>query len=390
MVRPAIARLWARLTPEERQAYRLQFGVVCVMIALLNLGYYREHVMLAIALQNHTLPAIRAWDGLAWFVWLAAAPAMMYLVHRYPLNRENLGRNLWRHAAGNAGIYLAVTNGRYLLRMISDAWLDHGVHHLADWGTYSTTLALRLPLDFLTYGGFLAGSFAIDYYFQDRRRTRDLQELQLRAALLQSELSQAQLTALRGQVQPHFLFNAFNAVATLVRQGRNQVAVDMIAQLSSLLRMTMETIEEPELPLVREIAFVRSYLEIERIRFGEKLTVAAEVDPAALACLVPNLLLQPVVENAVKHGIAPRISPGRVELRALRRGGRLELEVSDDGPGIPESARANGIGLGNVRRRLSRIYGGDYRLEVGARPGGGTRVRFDLPWREAPGSAGAA
>jgi sensor histidine kinase YesM len=176
-------------------------------------------------------------------------------------------------------------------------------------------------------------------------------------------------------------------VASLVRQKRNESAVEIIAQLSALLRLAIERTGRQELPLEEEIDFIRRYLEIEQVRFGEKLRLDFALDPAALDAAVPNLLLQPLVENAIKHGISRRTRPGTVRLAVHRQDGRLQLEVVNDGPdGSPMESedsdkRRGGIGLSNTRARLEKIYGADYRLEMTPRPEGGMRVFLDLPWR---------
>ncbi len=233
---------------------------------------------------------------------------------------------------------------------------------------------------------------AIDSYTKYRQRADEVLRLQLQAAQMQSELARLQLTALRGQLHPHFLFNSFNAISTLVRQRKIEQADETIVQLGELLRFVMENIELQELPFEQEVAFARCYLEVERIRFGDRLAVEVAVPPEVLGCVVPNLLLQPLVENAVKHGISRRIAPGKIVIAAARHGDRLQVEVLDDGPGPPPAGapgRPAGIGLRNTRSRLTHVYGADYRFEMAARPEGGTVVRLDLPWRLSPALCGA-
>ncbi len=180
-----------------------------------------------------------------------------------------------------------------------------------------------------------------------------------------------------------------------MRQGRNEQADETIVQLSELLRFVMVNIDLQELPFEQELAFVRCYLEVERVRFGDRLTVALDVSPEALGCVVPNLLLQPLVENAIKHGVAKRTGPGRVALTAARVGDRLRVEVVNDGPEPVPGALANGwpvkstgIGLRNTRSRLDHVYAGDYRFEIAARVEGGAMVRLDLPWRDSAPATG--
>ena len=256
-----------------------------------------------------------------------------------------------------------------------------------DWSHYTVSTLLLLPVDLLTYCGFFAASFAIVYHFKYRQRGEEALQLQLRTAQLESDLARAELTVLRGQLHPHFLFNSFNAVASLVRQKRNDAAVEIIAQLSALLRLAIERTGRQELPLDEEIDFIRRYLEIEQVRFGEKLRLDFALDPAALDAAVPNLVLQPLVENAIKHGISRRTRPGTLRLAARRLDSRLQLEIVDDGPGGSSldretgDGRPGGIGLSNTRARLEKIYGSDYHLEMIPRPEGGMRVCLDLPWR---------
>ena len=242
------------------------------------------------------------------------------------------------------------------------------------------------PLDFVTCSSIFALTLAIDYYFRNLRRNEETLRLELRSAQLESDLAQAELRALRGQLHPHFLFNSFNAVTTLLRQRRNESAVEVIAQLSMLLRLAIDRTGTREFPLETEIDFVRRYLEVERIRFGEKLQLQFAVEEEALRGIVPNLLLQPLVENAIKHGISLRTRPGVIRLAARRTGDRLIMEIENDGPdaamGQEPRTASSGIGLANTRTRLEKIYPNDYRLDMAPRADGGMRIEVSLPWRD--------
>jgi len=386
-VRTSLSRISAWLWTEERRPFTLQTAVMFAVITLLNLGFYRQRQLLELDTKINLHRIVHGWDGLAWYVWLAAAPATLALIRRFPLGAGIRPRNLVGLTLGSGAIYLIIANARYGLRMLTHLWMPADAGQPMDWTMYAHTQSVLLPLDFLTFCGFLAASYAIDTYCQYRKRADEIQRLQLQAARLQSELAQSKLATLRGQLHPHFLFNSFNAVSMLVRQRKNEFAVEMITELSSLLRLVMENVEQPELTLGRELDFVQCYLNVERVRFGEKLRMRLDVDPETLGCIVPNLLLQPLVENAIKHGISRRITPGCVRLTAARRGERLVLEVLDDGPGFPEeegTPKTGGIGLRNTRSRLNHAYGADYRLEIGRSPGSGAAVRLDLPWREGP------
>jgi sensor histidine kinase YesM len=314
---------------------------------------------------------------------------MLILIRRYPLQRGRIRSSLFGLFLGSLGIYVVVANLRFILRILPNLWLSDSLDLPIDWAHYVVSTLLVMPLDFLTYSGFFAATFAIVYHFKYRQRGEEALQLQLRTAQLESDLARAELSVLRGQLHPHFLFNSFNAVASLVRQKRNESAVEIIAQLSALLRLAIERTGRQELPLDEEIDFIRRYLEIEQVRFGEKLRLDFALDPAALDGSVPNLVLQPLVENAIKHGISRRTRPGTVRLAAQRVNGRLQLEVVDDGPdGSPVSPEGTderkGIGLSNTRARLEKIYGTDYHLEMTPRPEGGMRVSLDLPWRFMP------
>jgi two-component system LytT family sensor kinase len=176
-----------------------------------------------------------------------------------------------------------------------------------------------------------------------------------------------------------------------VRQRKNDDAVEIIAQLSALLRLAIDRTGLQEIPLQQEVEFIQRYLDIEHVRFGEKLRVVFDLEPAALGALVPNIVLQPLVENAIKHGISLRTTPGTVRLAASRKSNRLHIEIVNDGPeravapeAAPATGRKPGIGLPNARAQLGKLYGGDYQLEITRQPVGVTVVSLDLPWREAP------
>ena len=195
-------------------------------------------------------------------------------------------------------------------------------------------------------------------------------------------LAEAQFQALQRQLQPHFLFNTLHTISSLMRSDV-EAADLMIDRLSDLLRMSLRS-QAQEVTVKQELEILHSYLAIEQTRFQDRLSVAIDVDPNVLDASVPHLLLQPLVENAVRHGIAPRARPGRIEIRARRAEGRLELEVLDSGDGLqPDrlSAMNDGVGLGNTRARLTHLYGAAHRFTFANRPEGGFRVSISLPFR---------
>lgn len=203
-------------------------------------------------------------------------------------------------------------------------------------------------------------------------------------------LMQARVDALISQINPHFLFNTLNTVSSLVRFDPD-TARQVVLKLSNILRRRLKT-QVHFVPFKQELDFIDDYLDIEVVRFGrDKLQIRKEIDPEALEMIVPNMILQPLVENAIRHGIGSKIEGGTITLRAARSNGRLAIEVADDGVGIPEEKQHeifdSGIGISNVRERLNVLYGQEFSLEVESRPGKGTSIRFEIPELITPGKA---
>jgi LytS/YehU family sensor histidine kinase len=226
----------------------------------------------------------------------------------------------------------------------------------------------------LYYWAMIGVGHALDYYGKYR-------DGELRAAQLEIGLAHARLQLLKSQLQPHFLFNTLNAISALVYTNA-EAADRTVARLGDLLRLALEDFGVQEAPLARELEVLRSYLDIEQTRLGDRLTVCWDVGPDTTDALVPTFLLQPLVENAIHHGVAPRSDPGRIEISVWRRGGLLHLRVRDDGPGLPAGPISGGVGLANTRARLFHLYGAAQRLEMGNDPRGGCAVQVTLPFRE--------
>src|SRR5271170_200485 len=251
------------------------------------------------------------------------------------------------------------------------------------------------PFRALWFGKFYVGisSFVVFYaviltvtYVLDARER--LASQQTETARLNEQLAKAQLEALRRQIEPHFLFNTLNAVAGLVREGRNDTALSMIAGLSDFLRRTLEDSTRQQVALQEEMEFAQKYLDIQKVRFAERLQLHVEVPKELYGALVPSLILQPMVENAVKHGIAKRAQGGTIRISASRNNGMLTLSVCNDGPSLPadwEATRA-GIGISNVRTRLRSLYGKACELSMKNQSAGGVEVSVSLPFAVAPPS----
>ncbi len=247
-----------------------------------------------------------------------------------------------------------------------------------DYGVMPLRYFMELSLQAVWFTLAVAGLHA--WYALAAARAREL-----RAAQLETSLAQAQLRNLRLQLQPHFLFNALNTISSTMYEDP-RAADEMLDQLAELLRASLRTAQTDEVPLREELALLDRYLALLRARFGERLEVAFQLDPDVSSALVPSLLLQPLVENAVRHGNAERVGRGTIAVRARREEGRLVLEVEDDGPGDlgrNGDRSSSGLGLAATAERLRLLYGDGQAFDAGNAPGGGFRVRASLPYREA-------
>jgi two-component sensor histidine kinase len=236
--------------------------------------------------------------------------------------------------------------------------------------------------DLMVFLAVLAAGFARDFYLRFRARQEEAAALEAQTARLQAQLAESRLAALRTQLNPHFLFNPLNAVSALVERDPRGVR-RMIARLSELLRSTLDQSNEKEVPLRRELDFLERYLEIMQIRFQGKLEVDVRVDPAVLDALVPNLILQPLVENAIKHGVSEVEGVGRITVSAEERDDTLRLRVVDNGRGPAGGPIADGVGVRNTRARLAELYGTAQSLSLGAAEGGGFVAEVTLPYHTA-------
>jgi hypothetical protein len=251
------------------------------------------------------------------------------------------------------------------------------------WTRYFHLAVARAQTTIPIYWAIACITWVISYYQQLRERERRTLELEAR-------LMQANLHTLKSQLQPHFLFNTLNAIASLVRRKPN-AAEDMLGSLSDFLRMSLDTAHQHEVPLRREIEFLDLYLEIQSTRFGERLRIQKEIDPAALDVAVPTLILQPLVENSICHGIETRESGGTILIRGLHREGSLRLEVRDDGEGLRAgqlAALREGVGLSNTKARLQELYGEAHRFQITPNAGGGLTVAVEVPWHMAASGPG--
>jgi two-component system, LytTR family, sensor kinase len=313
-----------------------------------------------------------------WYSWALLAPIVIWLAQRFPLDRERWHRSLPVHlicivAVTLAHLALAELVSSYLMSWF---WSGESAQKYNYWDAVRTQYFKNFDWEMMTYCAIVGAYNSFSYGKQAQDRT-------LRASQLEARLAEAQLQALQRQLHPHFLFNTLNAISALMHRDV-EAADQMLAKLSDLLRMALDQRSGQEVPLKDELEFLQKYLEIEEARFGERLSVTFDIAPETLDAQVPNLLLQPLVENSIRHAVAVRIEPGRIEIRARQLGETLELVVSDNGPGMPPSRLSSpgkGVGLANTRSRLERLYGANHQLRFSEPPGGGLMVTVTIPFK---------
>jgi two-component system, LytTR family, sensor kinase len=308
-----------------------------------------------------------------WYPWVVLAPFVFLVCRRFRFDGETWG---W-----SAAVHLP------------SSFIFGGLWTLLRWGLSFIPWVDERPLSIERiavahfYLWFLSYWILVGVH-EAWRNYRRFTQGELRASQLEARLAQAQLEVLKGQLHPHFLFNTLHAISTLIHRDPD-AADEMLAQLSDLLRMTLATVGVQEVPLQQELEFLRRYLDIQQTRFADRLRVIVDVPPDTLDVRVPNQVLQPLVENAIHHGVDARRGDGLVEIRARAEGDMLRLEVRDDGPGLKTTAggapkpAGSGIGLSNTRARLHELYGPKSALELADYPAGGTLVSLLIPLRRA-------
>jgi len=341
---------------------------------------------------THTLQGQLAWEIVYWIVWVCLAPVIFWISRRVPVERDHWIRAVVINIF--AGALLAVGHRAIYLFI---AWLLYVAPYdpvESIFVLYRYLLFFNLPTGLMSYAAILLVSHMLGYY--QRFQEEELKASQLKTELAEARLriAEAQLQALKMQLQPHFLFNTLNSISALLEE--DVVAADvMIARLGDFLRMTLDNSGAQEVSLQEELEFLRSYLEIERVRFQDRLTVNLQVEPDSLDARVPNLILQPIVENAIRHGIVRRIGPGLIEIRAERHDGALQLKVTDNGPGLESDVQGDvavkeGLGLTNTRARLEQLYGARQRFVLSRASGGGLEVTMEIPFQSGLATRGQA
>lgn len=316
-------------------------------------------------------------EFLYWHIWAALTPLVLWFASRFRLERGN-----WRRVALPLlifGLFIAP------IQAALETCIAFAIE-LARQGLTEELLRRRAVLgrgiliesftNVIIYFLIVSGHYAYDYY-------RKYREKETRSLELESRLTQAELHNLKTQLQPHFLFNTLHTISVLMMRDAG-AANSMLIRLSDLLRLSLDSIGSQEVSLKKELEFLNGYLEIEQTRFQDRLHIRLEIEPATLDAKVPSLILQPLVENSIRHGIAKLSRGGQIDISSTVRTGELNLEVRDNGPGLPTPSGPEflqeGVGLSNTRARLQQLYGSKHKFELLDAPGGGLLVRLVLPF----------
>ena len=333
--------------------------------------YYREGIV---------VPWYEVFSGFLvdFYLWGLVSPLIFRLARRFPIERGHLARRISLHLIFCAIFILAVNT------ISIPAYWYFGFPNQQRYPTMGVMFKdlilspFMLHQGLLVYWGTLIAAHAFEYY-------RQLQAGKTRAAELASQLAEARLAALKMQIHPHFLFNTLNSIAALLHKDV-EAADRMIARLSDFLRITLKSSQTTFVTLEEELEFLKAYLEIEKIRFQKRLIVEIQISPDILDAHVPNLILQPLIENAVRHGVARQTSVGLLRIHASRDADRVHIRIEDNGPGLNGNGNrrgksGGGVGLSNTRARLHQLYEDDFQFEITNKPDDqGTIVNLNMPY----------
>ena len=358
---------------ERRASFALIiFAIATVVAVLYSLERYFYRRLLG---QEVSLGQLVPAELIFTYLWALLTPLVMWMGRRFPVWGTHHGEGA-RHTVRNwIAQLVAVASFVFLhvaLFTVASLVLAAGTTAIPAARLFTGYLASWFTLDSIVYCTLLAVYHALVYY-------RVSQDRALRASQLEARLAQAQLQVLRMQLQPHFLFNTLHTISALMHRDVKR-ADSMIAALSDLLRMSLRSVGVQEVELREELEFLQRYLEIMTLRFGDRLTVTLDIDPNVLDARVPTLVLQPLVENAFRHGFGDGMRAGQVRVTVVPDGDMLRCEVVDNGRGIASVGAREGVGTSNTRARLQHLYGERFSLDLTANPGGGARVSLAIPY----------
>lgn len=320
------------------------------------------------------------WSFSSWYIWAAMTPLIFALARRFRFKRGRWRAALLVHLPACVLFSLA----HIVLQILTQAFIGHELYAHSPFRTSFVFLFTKhIHLDLLTYISIVGVSHGGFYFRRYHEREAEAHKLAAQAHKLEAQLVRAQLQTLQMQLQPHFLFNTLNTISELIHLDPKS-ADRMVARLGDLLRLALESQGTQEVPLKQELEFLEKYLDIERMRFQDRLTIKMDVDPQSLDARLPNMILQPLVENAIKHGISRKPGAGKIDIKIARDADKLRVSIRDDGTGLPAgwqtSGAREGIGLSNTRQRLEQLYNGGHRFELHDVPGGGVEAEMTIPY----------
>ena len=326
---------------------------------------------------GHTAWRIFSWGILMWLAWAPLTPAMVWLARNYSLVGGAWKASLLAHVPAFLFLSAMHTVAATAITLSIRPFDEVSTSPQAFWPRFLSRILGAFGSDLLVYGAVIGICYALDYY-------RKYREREFLASRLEAQLAQAQLDSLRMQLHPHFLFNTLNNIVGLVRDQKNQAAVSMLVGLSDLLRQTLDHSARQEVQLREELNFIKLYLSIQEMRFSDRLQIKFDIDPATTTALVPNLILQPLTENALRHGFGRSANSGLVGISSAVEDGHLRLTVYDNGAGLPDDWQlkgSEGIGLANTAARLQQLYDDNHQFDIRNRDGGGVEVVIVMPLR---------
>ena len=360
------------------RTYLKTWGIIVAVWAMLGLVYAGPiYYEVEAEGMGHSAWRIFSWQILTWLAWAPLTPLIVWLARRFSLVGETWLRSLAVHLPAFFLISAVHSVAATVINLSIKPFDNMGESPTDFWTSYFSRLKGSFRSDLLIYGGVVGICYALHYY----RRYREREFL---ASRLEAQLAQAQLESLRMQLHPHFLFNTLNGIVGLVRDNKNQAAVGMLVGLSDLLRHTLDHSSKHEVELREEIDFIKLYLSIQQMRFSDRLRIQYDIHPGTMRALVPNLILQPLTENALRHGIARSADAGVIGISSALENGHVRLSVYDDGAGLHDDWQLKGsagIGLANTAARLQQLYDDNHQFDIRNRPAGGVEVVIVIPLR---------
>lgn len=358
--------------------FRMKWLAIIAVWAILGI-IYAGPIYFETKAENmgHSAWRIFSWGILMWLAWAPLTPAIVWLARRFSVISEAWKSSVIVHLPAFVLISIVHSAVATTITLSINPFDSMGDSQMTFWPRFMGRVQGSFGSDLLVYGGVVGICYALDYY-------RKYRERELAASQLEAQLAQAQLHSLRMQLHPHFLFNTLNGIVGLVRDHKNQAAVSMLVGLSDLLRHTLDHSAQQEVELRQEVNFIKLYLNIQQMRFSDRLNLELDIDPATTKAMVPNLILQPLAENAVRHGFSRSAAPGMVGIRSKIEGDQLRLTVYDNGAGLPDNWQLNGsagIGLANTAARLQQLYDDKHTFDIRNRDSAGVEVVIVIPFR---------